>query len=58
MRTEPLDSVCPVCGTPVPFRQAERIESDMDEDWKYCERCCRTFGEARREELNTWREAR
>lgn len=48
-KDEPLDAVCPVCGTPVAFKAAQEIEDIMDEDHKSCPQRASTFGEQRRE---------
>lgn len=47
-RKPTLDSVCPLCGMPIPFKQAELIEADMENDQKTCIRCAMTFAEVRK----------
>jgi hypothetical protein len=43
--------VCALCGSLVATRElADEICRDMDTDAKTCPHCCRTYGEARREE--------
>jgi hypothetical protein len=43
--------VCLLCGLLVPIDHARQIERDIDNDSKSCPCCCRTYGEARREEI-------
>lgn len=47
----PIDTVCALCGTIVSsVDEGDQICRDMDFDGKSCPHCCRTYGEARREE--------
>lgn len=46
-----IDMVCALCAIQVSsLAQAEEICREMDFDSKTCPHCCRTYGEARREE--------
>ena len=45
------DQICGLCGVKVNSSdQANEILQGMDTDSKTCPHCCRTYGEARREE--------
>ena len=42
---------CPLCGMPITPAQANDVEQDMEFESKSCPVCCRSYAEARREEL-------
>jgi hypothetical protein len=47
-----IDRVCALCGVQVnSLEEADEICRDMDFEGKTCPHCCRTYGEARREEI-------
>ncbi len=50
-----IDMMCALCAVKVSsLEQAEEICRDMDNDGRTCPHCCRTYGEARREEGLLW----
>lgn len=50
-----IDLVCALCSTVVSsLEQSEEICREMDNDARSCPHCCRTYGEARREEGLLW----
>lgn len=50
-----IDLVCALCGVNTgSLGRATEICRDMDTDQKTCPHCCRSYGEARREEGLLW----